>query len=665
MNCTHPLLRYSTTATILLFLLAGSTALSQKLTPTFGIISDAELALTAPADEPDAEAIVVFDIGRSRFVSEGADGFIIQYTRTKRVKILSRAGIRHAEVTIPYYQEDRNNTEVVQGLEAITHNLENGHIIMRKLDPATVFDEQLSPKWRVKKFVLPDVKENTVIEFRYTLETPFFFNLPDWKFQTDIPTRYSEYSVGMTPFYEYDFIAQGMQKFDYQHSEPEFPKKSFGGIRYNDQVTTFVLKNIPSFKDEAFISSPEDYIMKIDLQLAKTNRLDGTYKEYRTTWLALSKSLLEHEDFGKYYNASRRLAKSILGKELASVSGNASLSDLKKYEAIISFVRQQIQWNGINSHFAFKSPKDVFTQKNGNAAEINLLLGALLSEAGADAHLVILSTRDHGKIQKDYPFDHYFNYVLVFINGEKPFLADGTDIQLAFDRIPARCINGQGLVVSKELENWVSLETRTPSTEDVNLAFALDMSSASARVTGTVQATEYTALNSRKSFQNDTTKIRQYLQERIHLTPVKTGSINYDTPSKPYVFTFTCTSTLEALGTKLVLNPFLEFPLRESPFVRDSRSFPVDFTYPRSSQFKSAVTIPAGYRIDQLPEGQAMDNDLMKITYACTLAENVLTVQAAYVLKKSVYSTSEYTRLKSYFGILTRELNRSIVLEKK
>lgn len=665
MNRMNLSIRSFCTAAVLLLLLDSPMALSQKLTPTFGSISDAEIALAAPADEPDAEAIVVFDIGRSRFVSEGAEGFIIQYTRTKRVKILSRAGIRHAEISIPYYQEDRNNTEVVQGLEAITHNLENGHIIMRKLDPATVFDEQLSPKWRVKKFVLPDVKENTVIEFRYTLETPFFFNLPDWKFQTDIPTRYSEYSVGMTPFYEYDFIAQGMQKFDYQNSEPEFPKKSFGGIRYNDQVTTFVLKNIPSFKDEAFISSPEDYILKIDLQLAKMNRLDGTYKEYRTTWLALSKSLLEHEDFGKYYNASRRLAKSILGKELASVSGNASLSDLKKYEAIISFVRQQVQWNGINSHFAFKSPKDVFSQKSGNAAEINLLLGALLSEAGADAHLVILSTRDHGKIQKDYPFDHYFNYVLVFVNGEKPFLADGTDNQLAFDRIPAQCINGQGLVVSKELENWVSLETRAPSTEDVNLAFALDLATASARVTGTVQATEYTALHSRKAFQNDTTKIRQYLQDKIRLTPVKTGSINYDAPSKPYVFTFSGTSPLEVLGTKLVLNPFLEFPLRENPFVRDSRSFPVDFTYPRNSQFKSVIPIPVGYRIDQLPEGQAMDNELMKITYACTVAENVLTVQAAYMLKKSVYSTAEYTRLKSYFGILTRELNRSIVFEKK
>lgn len=646
------------------FLLVGiTTVCAQRITPTFGTLSDGESSLKAPENEPDADAVVIFDIGDSKFFSEGADGFVIRFTRTKRVKVLTRAGFRHAEVSIPYYQEDRNNTEKVEGPEAMTYNLENGHIIMRKLDPATVYDEQLTPKWRVKKFVLPDVKENTIIEYRYTVESPFFFNLPDWKFQSDVPTLYSEYSVGMTPFYEYDFIAQGIEKFDYQHSEPVFPKKSFGGIRYNDQVTTFALKNIPSFKDESFISSPEDYIMKIDLQLSKMNRLDGTYKEYRTTWLALNKSLLEHEDFGKYYNAARRLAKGILGKELASIA--ETTDSKKKYESIIAFVRQQIQWNGINSHFAHRSPKDVFSQKTGNAAEINLLLAALLTEAGADAHLVILSTRDHGKISKEYPFDHYFNYVLVFVNGERPFLADGTENQLGLDRIPARCINGQGLIVSKELENWVSLETKTPSIEDVRLSITLTPSASAAQVTGTVQSTEYTALNLRKSFQNDTTKVREYLNDKLQLNTWKTSSINYDDPSKPYVITFKGTTPIETAGTKLIFSPFLDFPLRDNPFLKDNRSFPVDFTYPRTSQLTSSVTLPANYQLEAIPESQTMDNEMMKITYTSTLRENVLTIQASYVLKKSVYTTAEYGRLRTYFGIVARDFNRSLALVKK
>lgn len=645
-------------------LLVGITSVyAQRITPTFGTLSDGEPSLKAPENEPDADAVVIFDIGDSKFFSEGADGFVIRFTRTRRIKVLTRAGFRHAEVSIPYYQEDRNNTEKVEGPEAMTYNLENGHIIMRKLDPATVYDEQLSPKWRVKKFVLPDVKENTIIEYRYTVESPFFFNLPDWKFQSDVPTQYSEYSVGMTPFYEYDFIAQGIEKFDYQNSQPVFPKKSFGGIRYNDQVTTFALKNIPSFKDESFISSPEDYIMKIDLQLSKMNRLDGTYKEYRTTWLALNKSLLEHEDFGKYFNAARRLAKGILGKELASVA--ESPDGKKKHEAIIAFVRQQIQWNGINSQFTHRSPKDVFSQKTGNAAEINLLLAALLTEAGADAHLVILSTRDHGKIRKEYPFDHYFNYVLVFINGERPFLADGTENQLALDRIPARCINGQGLIVSKELENWVNLETKAPSVEDVNLTITLTPSTSSAQVTGTVQSTEYTALNLRKSFQNDTAKIREYLNDKLQLSAWKTSSINYEDPSRPYVITFKGTTPIETAGTKLIFTPFLDFPLRENPFLKEHRSFPVDFTYPRTSQLTCTLILPVNYQLEALPESQTMDNEMMKITYSGALRENVLTIQASYMLKKSVYTTTEYARLRTYFGIVARDFNRSLAIIKK
>ena len=60
-----------------------------------------------------------------------------------------------------------------------------------------------------------------------------------------------------------------------------------------------------------------------------------------------------------------------------------------------------------------KTAKEFLNTRTGNAANINLFLCSMLNEAGIQASPVLLSTRDHGKILKDYPFQQFINYVIV------------------------------------------------------------------------------------------------------------------------------------------------------------------------------------------------------------------------------------------------------------
>ena len=76
--------------------------------------------------------------------------------------------------------------------------------------------DALLPK--VKKFAMPNVQVGSIIEYKYSIETPYKFNLKDWEFQRKIPTIYSEYTVRMVPFYEYTYLMQGVDKFDIQNS---------------------------------------------------------------------------------------------------------------------------------------------------------------------------------------------------------------------------------------------------------------------------------------------------------------------------------------------------------------------------------------------------------------------------------------------------------------
>src|SRR5690606_16266787 len=116
-------------------------------------------------------------------------------------------------------------------------------------------------------------------------------------------------------------LVQGISRFNYQHSEVAKEKRVWGtvsetyghktgnGIEFQDLIYTYVLKDIPAFKDEAYLSSINNYIIKMDFQLAKFHSPRGQSSDVISTWTALNETLLKHERFGKYIKTSSRLGK--------------------------------------------------------------------------------------------------------------------------------------------------------------------------------------------------------------------------------------------------------------------------------------------------------------------------------------------------------------------
>ena len=65
-----------------------------------------------------------------------------------------------------------------------------------------------------------------------------------------------------------------------------------------------------------------------------------------------------------------------------------------------------------NRKYLEKPLKSVLKTRNGNEAEINLLLTAMFRKAGFRADPVMLSTRSHGYTYAMYPLMDRFNYVI-------------------------------------------------------------------------------------------------------------------------------------------------------------------------------------------------------------------------------------------------------------
>jgi transglutaminase-like putative cysteine protease len=643
-------------AILVLFIYSQVTGWAQSYSKEFGKIGKEEADLATYAPDRSAEAVVLFDIGKSYF-EDFDDDFKVIFEESKRIKIFSEAGIKWAEIEIPFYHEGQIYEEVYD-LEATTYNPENGAFRMTSLNVATCHDEKVNEYWSIKKIAIPDVKPGSIIEYRYKISSQYKFNLRDWEFQSRIPIVYSEYEVKMIPFYEYVFLLQGAKKFDSQTSyEATGLTRQYGPVNYHDMVYKYVMKNIPGFNDEEYITSINDYLIKIGFQLSKVINTRGETTTVISTWTELLKDMLKDQNVTKFANKSEKLS-----PKLISPDSLKNKSQKEKFDFIINYVKANFSWNKINNKYSSKSPTDLLKDKLGNAADLNLLAIGLLNAAGIEAYPLIISTRENGKIKLDYPYLKFFNYLLISatIDG-KNVLSDATDILCPNDRIPTRCLNDRGLLIKPGDVQWISLQNSVPS--EIQATISIDSIGNVSHTSSIISASEYDGLRYRNIYGEDKKKIAGRVDENVFTVDESSISVkNLKHYAEPYYIKFNTIFKTEKINEKIYLSPFLDEPITENPLKQNSRTYPIDILYPVKRSFNSVITIPDGYKVEYVPEDYKIKNDLFELNYNVKNDGKSITIAFTYFFKKSVYAAADYLNLKYYYKDIIKKGYEKVVL---
>ncbi|WP_420387187.1 transglutaminase domain-containing protein [Roseivirga sp.] len=646
-------------------------AQTQKI--QLGAPSQEELQMTSFDKDPEAEAVVLYDKGSSYFHFDQERGYVIQFTRTKRIKILTEAGKDYGNIEIQAYKNSADSRERITSFKAFSHNLSLGSVEKREVGLDDIYEEEINAYWSLFKVAIPNVKPGTIIEYEYVLETPFLSNPPDWKFQNRIPTVYSEYVLNAIPFYEYTFAAQGIRRFDYRNSKTSSVDRTFGsvvesygrnigsGVKFNDVIHTFVMKDLPAFRDEEYITSVEDYIQKLDFQLAVVHRPTGSSEELMTDWNTMIATLLDSRYIGKYMDDSEKAAKKEILKEIDLGNG----SNLEKSISIVNHFKDNYRWNELAGKGTSNKAKDVIESKTGNVGELNLLLIGTLRAAGITAKPVILSTRNNGKIKKEFPYDPAFNYVIVMVEADgKAFLADVTEPLLSFDRIPIRAINDNGLIL-EETAPWIDLRVNPLSQNIRQFEIKLNPESSKASVVLNNQLTEFEAYRSKITYDDDTDKIKEYYEKRGFEVTDEIKTANYNRSRAPYLIQTNIDFDLGQLDGKLFFSPFLHFPISENNLTQKERTYPIDLIYPISNSYEASILIPEGYELIQNVESYDLSTPLISIDVKSEIEGNMLKITGEYTFKKAIYEPNEYSALKNQINLIIEKFNQEVVLEKK
>jgi hypothetical protein len=645
----------------------------------FGKVASADFAIPSSTFiDSNADAVILSDVGAVHFIGNKNSWFSYVYKRQTRIKILHKKAIEAATVRIPLYVLE-DDPEKVDKLEAITYNLEGGQVIAVKLDPKDIFEEKEDKNHLRKKFTLPGVKEGSIIEYTYTITSDYNFNLPDWEFQSqEYPCLWSEYQVTIPQALFYVFVRQGVHAFAVDkgsegHESYKITEKADAGmlggsdkdyyVSANTVAHRWVMKDIPAFHAERYLSTPRNYIDKIDFQLSKTYN-GQEYRDVMNNWKKATEELLTREDFGAPLAADNDWLSDLADKITANSSGA-----LEQARDIYYYVNGHFTCTDHYDKYIKTTLRDVVKKNSGTVGDINLLLIALLHRKGIRADPVVLSTREYGYNLVSYPVLGRMNYVIARVKiYDKVYYLDASHPQLGFGQLAGNCYNGHARIISNTDSGSVYFEADSLKERKTTMVL---ISTTNKELEGTYQSTlgQQESYNMRESvsktgeaayFKNIQTAYGEDLEIR------NPGIDSLKRPEDPVKIYYEF--TLKQPGESLIyLNPLLGEAWKENPFKAAERKYPVEMPYAMDETYIFSLDIPAGYVADEIPKSArvSLNGDQGMFEYIIAQDNERVQLRCRIKLNKAYFPPEDYSNLREFFGFVVKKESEQIVLKKK
>jgi hypothetical protein len=637
-----------------LALLAPLCAVAQKSPVKFGEIPMDDMTMKVYNKDSSASAVVLSDYGEA-YLTLTSVNVTLSFERHVRIKILKKDGFKLADVEIPLFHVGTDEERVTK-LKATTYNLENGKVVETDLSKDGIFKEKFNSNYNLQKFTFPNVKEGSVLEYSYLLSSEFYTNFPNWQFQYEVPVRWSEYWALFPEYFTFEKYMQGYIAPTVYEVKP----KNNADFRIDGHH--WVMKDIPAFKEEPFMTCKGDYLSKINLALSHITLPGQPIKEIMGTWQKLNTTMLESDGFGKTVTGSGFLKKK--AEELTAGITDPQL----KVAAIFGYVQKSLEWDGTKDMFA-DNLKTVFEKKKGTAGDINLALASMLEKIDIPVDMVLLSTRDHGFVREQYPMRKQFNYTVCSVTlGDKTLLLDATDRFLPMGILPERCLNGQGLVISKTKHGWVPLKPNAKARTVINSELVLHPTG---ELKGKVKYTHegYAAREFRQDYfdKGEQEYVKGFLADKAW----EVESSEFQNPTDiaqgvSQLHSLNINEHTTVSGGMIYMNPFVVGQTKENVFKLETREYPVDFGKPIDKTYLCRLTLPEGYTVEELPKAKVimLPNNAGRYTYNVSHTGNMVNIVSMLQINKSLFVMDEYPNLREFYNQIVAKQAEQIVLKK-
>ncbi|MBK8564870.1 MAG: hypothetical protein IPN76_16415 [Saprospiraceae bacterium] len=668
--------RFFITAFCLLCSIVLTFAQKKELKVKFGKISDKEIAMTTYEQDPGAPGVVLFDKADVSNSYNSNQGFVMIFERHFRFKVFKKEAFKLADLAIQHH----NNTKV-SDIKASSFNMENGVLIESKLEKANIFVEEISKNYRVTKFIVPVVKEGSIVDISYSWSSGGGAGMPgEWVFQREnVPTIWSEFKASVPSFIEFQKMSHGWVPFALTE-ESSGTDRINGNIEYTVSKMHFVQENVPALKPEEYVYSSKDYLSSINFNIGTVYEIDvipagqgyrvvnGIPTPYPNSWEVLGKELLE-DVYEKIIKSSRSK------DEAANQSAAGKTSVKEKLAAVYEYIGTNYQLeSGRESIFMSQSMNDLVKQRKGSPTDLNLLFLNIAKNTGMQAHPVLISTTDHGKVYEFRVNLDYMNRVIsaVMLEDSTYILVDAAAFPNPVGLLTAEDLGNQGLMMrAKDDIEWIPLQNKIADKSVVIANFTLD---AEGNSKGSVVAYEagYGGVEMRRAIksQGNEQAIKSQFKSWLadgELSDLKlTNHDKWNESSVKMEFKMSTTALCNVAGDKIYLSPMLGLGLHENPFKNPARKFNIDLGPVGEAQYNLSFTIPAGYKVEEMPKPvkSFLGENALAYEYLTENNGTTIKINVKFKQKTDSVAVAEYTELQQFFIDMTTKLEQQIVLTK-
>jgi len=583
--------------------------------------------------------------------------YVLTTKHRKIVRILDRSGTDEATVSFTIYNPvDEQKLELVKDLKAFTYTKTENGVKVTELTEANIHSTRLNNLRERITLSFPNVANGSIIDYSYQQNSSVVTRLDRIFVQEQIPVQEAYVSLISPSNFSYKGNFSGLHPLKNRSSKKADTR--YSSKKSADNLLEFWAHDIPALLEEPYVSTLENYLTSIDLELSQHLRTSGELTDYAISWPAIAKGM---RDMIAYKEATK--GNKFYNNWAQTYSGDDKLMD--KYDWAFIQVSRKIAWNNFISTYSNRKPGKIVDEGVGTTAEINFILLGLLHALDIEAYPVFLSTRSNGFLFENLQSKSALKTTIVAVpKGNKYIFADASRPFSAPGILPFGDLNGKGLMVMENNIQFVDLQAGANGLRNLSASLRITedntlKGTAKFRLSGQLLKEYLTATTTGYSF--DDSDLDLLPGFTFNVTSVKeSGRMQYE-----------ITADIESLDPllevdgALAFSPSIDGTWRKNPFSPETRKYPVEFAYGFIYNRKIDIDIPEGYTLNSTPESTLIKTENGKCSYRYQIVEGVgsLSIQTSLSVRQLHHDVNQYGALRSVFDLMAKKEQELISLK--
>lgn len=607
--------------------------------PDWGKVSDSEWALQTIPDYPDANAAILFDVGKLEVTVSG-----ISFYRHIRIKVFNEAGAEEAgDVTIWYWDDDK-----IKDLKAHTITPDGKEY---KVEGSDIKEQEHGDR-RTKTFAFPHIVPGSILEYKFYNFNKRFTYMDSWEFHNDLYTLLSKISLDLAGGFVYS-TAYNNVPGPYRVAKEDFDKRT--------KVKTFTWQreNLPPLRDEPYIGALNNYLSSIQFQMI---RYEGEWEvvDFVDGWPELGEFFTD-KIIKPYVKKDKGLDELV-----AKVTSGISVPE-EKIRAVYRYVRDSIRTEkDPDSYFSNEKLEELLNKRVGTSDEKNILIVEMCKSAGINGWPTLISTRDHGIFNYEIYHLRQFNHLLAIIQvGQGGVLLDASSKFCPYGVLPPQSLVKGGFLLEGLDSRAITINPSPPESDRLDHIYVTIDDSGLVRCSTHTVLTGYFSVyygdklekNDEESFVKDI--LLGELDADYELISHELN-LSIDELKLEATMIYTSPELVEKLDGNLFLSqPNLTFS--SNPFVDDKRFFPIDFTFPGFYHTVITYDIDSAFEVTELPPKHELKASSLEYLRQSWMNEDMVTVESKFLISEALLSPATYVRVRNLFEKM-EEFNREQVV---